>query len=653
MMALPLRYIAYTLAIVTLGGHSAPAQETPSWTPQVLHLLATLPVQDEGRIKPLDTVAAFKLLRFNGKRSCRNLEGATIPPIAWLADCLFRPELARHYKVFRIDNSEVLEALGLPFSQKRDRYAYHDLEPALQKLYAFAQRYSMKEEQRRTPLENQLVYLAGNVHEFEALLAYTGFARDWFDIGDSPTLAALFPGQTHVPLSAALRKIPDIIQAYVWLKKDSGAPAASDSPELAALESFMDAVERAAVPARALALFPPSARREQTEWLAPSDMLECVMPGKHLDPSAIELLAAFETLVSLRDAPSEFEKQLAVFHDALVRQAKNRGEYGTIPLEVRFYRLKLFYYSLILYMASFLLIACSWLRPRGRLLARLGMPAVALPTALLAAGIVLRCIIRGRPPATTLYETILFTTAVAASASILVELLNRKRVALPLASIFGALGIFLAYKYELSEGSDTMPSMIAVLDTNFWLATHVTTITIGYGAGLLASAIGHVYVFGRLFGWRSQEPDFYSSVARMIYGVFCFGLLFAVLGTILGGIWAAESWGRFWGWDPKENGALMIVLWQLAVLHARADGIVRDLGVALGAVMGGAIITFSWFGVNLLGVGLHSYGFTSGTFHMLMAFYMMELLVMLLGAAVGLRGGRISKTSDGASSDQA
>ena len=98
----------------------------------------------------------------------------------------------------------------------------------------------------------------------------------------------------------------------------------------------------------------------------------------------------------------------------------------------------------------------------------------------------------------------------------------------------------------------------------------------------------------------------------MTYGVLCFALLFSVVGTILGGIWANESWGRFWGWDPKENGALLICLSQLAILHARMGGFLKPFGVAMAAIVAGCVVAFSWWGVNLLGVGLHSYGFTGG-----------------------------------------
>ena len=94
----------------------------------------------------------------------------------------------------------------------------------------------------------------------------------------------------------------------------------------------------------------------------------------------------------------------------------------------------------------------------------------------------------------------------------------------------------------------------------------------------------------------------------------CFALLFSFFGTVLGGLWADDSWGRFWGWDPKENGALMIVLWNALGLHARWAGLVRERGLAALAAFGNIVTLWSWEGVNQLGVGLHAYsGLTEGT----------------------------------------
>ncbi|HBP19980.1 MAG TPA: hypothetical protein DEA08_19610, partial [Planctomycetes bacterium] len=93
-----------------------------------------------------------------------------------------------------------------------------------------------------------------------------------------------------------------------------------------------------------------------------------------------------------------------------------------------------------------------------------------------------------------------------------------------------------------------------------------------------------------------------------------------------------------WGWDPKENGALMIVLWELAIVHARLGGYIRDLGLAISAVLGGMVVAFSWWGVNLLGTGLHSYGFTDGVATALNLFYYAEAaLALIAGLAIWAR----------------
>jgi len=116
-----------------------------------------------------------------------------------------------------------------------------------------------------------------------------------------------------------------------------------------------------------------------------------------------------------------------------------------------------------------------------------------------------------------------------------------------------------------------------------------------------------------------------------------FTLLFSLIGTILGGIWAADSWGRFWGWDPKENGALMIVIWMLVILHARLGGYIREIGLHVCSVFGFVVIVFSWWHVNFLGVGLHNYGFTSAdAMTSIWTFYSMEFGIMLVGIVLAI-----------------
>jgi ABC-type transport system involved in cytochrome c biogenesis permease subunit len=349
-------------------------------------------------------------------------------------------------------------------------------------------------------------------------------------------------------------------------------------------------------------------------------------------PDTLALLAGWEALERTKDDPPAFAAELERLHARVTGIAEARGEYSKVPLEVSFYRGKFFTRALAAYLGAFVLLALSWLAPRARWLVG-GVWGLSIAgTGFVVAGVVLRCIIRSRPPVSTLYETILFITGCVAIVLLVIEWIQRNRIALALAPILGAAGMFLAMKYELKEASiarDTMPSLVAVLDTNFWLATHVTTITLGYAAGLLAAALGVLWMLGKMIGLRRGDKDFYRTISRMTYGVTCFGLIFSVVGTILGGVWANYSWGRFWGWDPKENGALLICIGQLLILHARMGGYIREHGLAVLAALVGAVVAFSWWHVNLLGVGLHAYGKTEGVLQALFVHYGLTTLVVL------------------------
>ena len=129
-----------------------------------------------------------------------------------------------------------------------------------------------------------------------------------------------------------------------------------------------------------------------------------------------------------------------------------------------------------------------------------------------------------------------------------------------------------------------------------------------------------------------------SSLTKMIYGIVCFATLFSFVGTVLGGIWADQSWGRFWGWDPKENGALMIVIWNAAILHARWGGMIRERGLVAMAIFGNAVTAWSFFGTNMLGIGLHSYGFMDKAFAWLMVFVCSQIVLMTGGLMLGTLG---------------
>ncbi len=385
-------------------------------------------------------------------------------------------------------------------------------------------------------------------------------------------------------------------------------------------------------PARLFALFARKPR-DPKDCFPPADIIEGAFDAAFTGTLPVEVLRHFESLAVFPPESPEFRKNLVTLHAFLIKRATAREAYKHIPLEVHYYRFNYLFYAQWLFVLSFILTAGSWLeKTPGRLSLVINFSLLP-PMLLLAAGITLRCIIRGRPPVTTLYETILFSVFIAALIGFVTECVSRNRIGMSVAALLGAFGMFFAWRYEAREGADTMPAVIAVLDTNFWLATHVTTIVAGYGAGLFASALSHVYVVTRALGLKRKIPEFHNDLARVIYGVVAFCLVFTLIGTVLGGVWAAQSWGRFWGWDPKENGALLIVLWALAALHARRGGYIRRDGLALSTIVLGMIVVFAWWGVNALGVGLHSYGFTSGVWRSLAVFWLVETAVILAGLA--------------------
>ncbi|MEM7603701.1 MAG: cytochrome c biogenesis protein CcsA, partial [Verrucomicrobiota bacterium] len=340
---------------------------------------------------------------------------------------------------------------------------------------------------------------------------------------------------------------------------------------------------------------------------------------------------------------AEIDNEIEAAEEPLENQRLNdkrdlvKVEGGTAIKEVKLYSGGYFKKSLAYFIFGFVILAFSWLAPNskiGRILTWIATVLLVYGLVLNIYGITMRSIIRARPPITNLYDTVIFITGIAVLLALALEFFTRKGIGLLMAALTGVGGMFLSLRYEVKEATDTMDPLQAVLDTNFWLATHVTTINIGYAAGLLSAFLGAYYLLKRflnplpkvlksvsggepvksaeLFDEPKEKRDLYKTVTNMNYGIVCFCLFFSLVGTVLGGVWANYSWGRFWGWDPKENGALMICLWTLVILHMRMGGYVRDIGIAVLSILLGVIVTFSWWGVNNLGVGLHSYGFTEG-----------------------------------------
>lgn len=630
------------LALLSLVAASAEtaAQEAARvpWSEEVVETFARLPVQDGGRVKPLDTYAAFRLLRFNGKRTLETPAGEKLGPSSWLLDCFFYPELARTYAMFQVRDSAVLQGVGVRVEGKKkaDRYAYDELVPAREKIFSEASRIGAIDEKKRVREDAQLYALALSMRDFEFLIHALEFTRAKLATSGSPVLAGFFGGQDVHGVAGFLERVP-ALQAELETKLAALGSDEERAAEHAAIGAVSEALSETVQTSSAfgdaryaLDLYPPT-HGEET-WFDVSGATEHCFA--HPDEKIRGLIAGWEALEAKKGDRASFLAELGAQRERSVAmvEARGLGEYRHVAREVAFYRTDYFTKALVFFLLGFVVLALTWLSPRLAFLDKGVWGLSLLATGLVVGGVVQRCIIRERPPISTLYETILFVAGTGAIVLMLVELFTRRKVALSLVPLWGAAAIFLSMKYELKEAvtsNDTMPSLVAVLDTNFWLATHVTSITLGYSAGLVAAVLGYRWLLGMIFGHRRGDKDHYRAITRMTYGVICFGLMFSVVGTILGGIWANYSWGRFWGWDPKENGALLICLTELLILHLRMGGYIRDFGLAILAVLNGGVVAFSWWGVNLLNVGLHSYGFTEGVALALNSFYLITALVVL------------------------
>jgi ABC-type transport system involved in cytochrome c biogenesis permease subunit len=202
-------------------------------------------------------------------------------------------------------------------------------------------------------------------------------------------------------------------------------------------------------------------------------------------------------------------------------------------------------------------------------------------------------------------------------------------------------GTFIAWFFPI-PGKQFSP-LQPVLRDNFWLTIHVLTIVSSYAAGALAWGLGCLslghYLFGSYRpatageGRGARPPEACDVLAGFIYRAMQVAVLLLAAGTILGGLWADVSWGRFWGWDPKEVWALVSLLAYLVVLHGRYAGWIDNFGLAAGSVLGAAVIGMSWYGVNfLLGAGLHSYGFGQGGQTEFFAFLAVNMLLLVAAA---------------------
>ena len=534
----------------------------------------TLPVVSNGRVQPLDSLARNALLSIHGKQRVPG-DDAPATPAAWLAELNFKPELADTRKIFPIHHDDLLGLTKLTRGEEKS-YSYAQLLPSFAALQPEAKRIGATDSKTWSPYEKALMLLTRNLTLYNQLKH-----------------ALALPGQGHLESEFTLFVADsssriDIVSEWAEMTEVYTTPSGSGADGWRKLpDSLIDAVEKRALHPATLAF---------------ARMGDAYRAG---DTAAFNSAIKDYRAWLLENRPDHLKKSSS---------------------ETLFNSIAPFYLCMVLYVAAFLCAIVSWLW-LGTTLRQAAFRVLLIGLTLHTLGLVTRMMLEGRPPVTNLYSSAIFIGWGAIILSTAIELFHRNAIGTAVASVVGFATLLIAHHLSLS--GDTLEMMRAVLDTNFWLATHVVVITLGYSATFLAGTIAIVYLVRRAFGNVPKSTA--TSLRGMVYGVICFATLASFVGTVLGGIWADQSWGRFWGWDPKENGALLIVIWNAIILHARWGGMIRERGMMVMAIFGNIVTSWSWFGTNMLGIGLHSYGFTDAAFVWLSAFIVSQLLIMTLG----------------------
>jgi ABC-type transport system involved in cytochrome c biogenesis permease subunit len=277
--------------------------------------------------------------------------------------------------------------------------------------------------------------------------------------------------------------------------------------------------------------------------------------------------------------------------------------------EITYNHLRPFVWSWQLFLVS-LLVLVATARLRSPFFYWSGLALFAAGLGMLIAGFVYRSLIAGRPPVTNMYESVIWVAFGSTLFALVFELMYRSRYFAMAAAASAVIALLLADQFPNVLNPNIQP-LTPVLRDNFWLATHVLTITLGYAAFFLTWALGHVSLFLHL--WKPSARPQLDALTQYTYRAMQIGVLLLAAGTGLGGLWANYSWGRFWGWDPKETWSLIALLSYLIVLHGRYSGWLTTFSLNVAACVCFNSVLMAWYGVNfVLGTGLHSYGFGSG-----------------------------------------
>jgi ABC-type transport system involved in cytochrome c biogenesis permease subunit len=626
-LALTLRKSGKTaLLLLALLLPLSPAQAAGD-SPLPLNAFRALPVQHDGRIKPLESFARITLLHLSGEET---LQGK--PAIRWLAGTLFDPANAAQEPLFRLASPALIKMLGLSESEKGP-LSYAALAPAILRTEEEARRLVTLPPENLTPEQKDLLDLHQNFGLYGQLLRGL---TPVLPLDVEPPAAFKELGEKRYTLSyldfSRLRPEIDALVKDILRRKGQALKTYTEEELRTVQLSFaLDQIRAGAEPNTAFAVLPPLWDKDTNPaWQTPWQML---LSGGG-SPESAALLKDWQALgLAWQESdPAKWQDTVSALQTETEKAAGPSLRPQAVSAEVLYQTLKPMRWAMALYGLAIVLFISTSFSPHRLRLWFLQKPSLVffspwgggqgggatmlgLAIALHAAFIAARIYILERPPVGTLYESVLFVALVAALAGFGAGLALRSRLLAGTGALAGLL--LLAVAPVTAPDAASLDVLSAVLNTNFWLGTHVLVITSGYGFCILTALLAHIALWA---------PG--SRLAGLPYKTSLAALLLTCVGTILGGIWADQSWGRFWGWDPKENGALLIVLWLIWVQHGRLSKHLNEAAFLAGLAFLNVVVALSWFGVNLLGVGLHSYGFTSGLAAGLFAFCAAETLII-------------------------
>ena len=620
------------LFVLICGGYALSKFRPPNVPEEQMqiHEFGKLPVAYQGRVQPLDTLARNALTVVCERESVvlpnEDGEDETVPAIRWLLDLIADSPDTVDYRCLRIDNLEVLKTLQL----KRDpdnRYSLAELRKKKQEYSEQITAATGTPEEKRTLVQARFIRLANRVALINVI--HDSFSSPLQYVGE-PTFQRISAGQFDVSPQRLREELTPVDRAISRLNVSAPRvvpPAEGGQPWQLLLEAET-----------ANLILRHQAQLRESQFDLAARALRGILAAYALDDAENfnQGIADYKKIVAERaNIDADYQEQIQAASGPGTRKTAETLSVSRLDFEAQFNHAKPFVVLMALYLIAFLLASGAWLGATETL-NRSAYWLLWFTFILHTAALIGRIYISGRPPVTNLYSSAVFIGWAAVLFALVFESVYRMGVGNLLAAVVGFPTLYIAH--NLAGDGDTFEVLQAVLDTQFWLATHVVCITLGYSTTFLAGALGLSYVvLAQATGQLDDKQC--QNLTRMTYGTLCFATLFSFVGTILGGLWADDSWGRFWGWDPKENGALMIVIWNAIVLHARWGGMIQRRGMAVLVIFGNIVTAWSWFGVNAMGVGLHSYGFRAGMWFWLKAFVLSQLVFMLVGALLPDRRG--------------